>query len=243
MIAYLLNKIMDWALDKNGRGVYEGEDSKKWAYTIRGVDGSDYLSRLLLPRIRIPFTSISFRPMLHHFHRPDDDRSTHDHPWNWGASVVLCGAYDEDRLAGDPRRDRYMTPIGQCQLCAGWRGECQGHDADFDSKTVRFFNFLTSKDYHKVTRLHGDTWTLFVAGSKKPDDAWGFLDEDGRHIDHETFLAERRREYLESQRVADDIFPKKIGTANIETSPATITSSEYGIDWDKFFDQDDRESK
>lgn len=199
LLGKILGRVMDWALEKNGLGSYEGEDDPRWAYTIRGVDGSDYLSRLLLPRVRVPFTSISFRPMIHRFHRPDDDRELHNHPWTRAFSVVLSGAYDEERLSGDPRRDRYMNPAGQCNLCGGWRGECEGHDADVDVKTVGRFNVLSGDDYHRVTRLRGDVFTLFVAGPKKPGDEWGFLDEEGRHVPHEIFLAERKRVYLESQ--------------------------------------------
>lgn len=195
LVSHMLGKVMDWALDKNGRGSYGGGDDSRWAYTIRSPDGSDYLSRLLLPRVRIPFTSFSFRPMLHQFHRPDDDREMHNHPWAWSASVILAGSYDEVRLAGDPRPDRYMTAEGWCQMCGGWRGACAGHEPDVDEKHVRFFNVIRGDDYHRVSRLRGDVWTLFIGGTKKPDDAWGFLSASGTHIDHETFLAARREAY------------------------------------------------
>lgn len=189
MLARLLTRVMDWALAKNGGGIYEGEDSPKWAYTIRAPDGSAYLSRLLLPRVRLPFGLGDFRPMLHHFHRPDEDREKHNHPWKRAFSLVLCGAYDEERLAGDPNPHRYMSEMGQCNFCAAWRGECPGHAADVDEKKVRWFNFLRDTDYHRVTRLHGDVWTLFVSGPRTQD--WGFLTEDGVHVPWKEFLAHR----------------------------------------------------
>lgn len=191
MIARLLSKVMDWALARNGGGDYEGETSNKWAYTIRAPDGSPYLSRLLLPRVRIPGTQVEFRPMLHHFHRPDDDGELHSHPWSWAASLVLAGGYEEERLVGDPRLDRFMTSVGQCAMCARWRGECPGHPAERDVKQVRFWNYLTKDDYHRVTRLRGSTWTLFVSGPRTPDNAWGFLTEDGVHVPWQDFLEDR----------------------------------------------------
>lgn len=189
MLARLLSRVMDWAIARNGGGAYEGEDSKKWAYTIRAPDGSPYLSRILLPRVTIPLVG-QFRPMLHHFHQADDD-TLHSHPWSWAVSFILAGAYDEERLTGDSDVDRYMTAEGWCQLCGKWRGTCTGHAPEVDHKLVRWFNKLTGADYHRVTKLRGDVWTLFVAGERKPDDAWGFLDERGKHVPWQEFLAER----------------------------------------------------
>lgn len=194
MLNRLLDRIMKWALAKNGGGKYEGEDSDQWAYTIQAPDGSPYLSRILLPRVTIPFVG-EFRPMLHHFHQPDGDRDLHNHPWNWAVSLILSGSYEEERLAGDPDRWRYMTQQGICALCMKWRGACEGHPAEVDHQVVRFFNRLTGADYHRVTRLRGDVWTLFVAGSRKPDDEWGFLDEQGRHVPWREFLAARQAQF------------------------------------------------
>ena len=128
-------------------------------------------------------------------------------PWLRAFSIVLTGAYDEERLVGSPDRWRYMSPEGQCALCGRWRGECRGHAKDTDMKKVRWFNVLTGDDYHQVDKLHGDVWTLFVAGEKKPDDAWGFLDEDGNHIDHREFIAARAADVVASSRQPDDEMP------------------------------------
>jgi hypothetical protein len=35
-----------------------------------------------------------FAIKLHHFHRSDEDREVHDHPWPF-ISLILCGGYDE----------------------------------------------------------------------------------------------------------------------------------------------------
>src|ERR1700692_2623605 len=93
MISRLLNRFATWALSKNKPGSYAGEDDKRWAYQIE-TDGSPYLTRIMFPRI------FGVRVYLHHFHRPDNDRHLHNHPWKWTKSFVLCGSYTEERLAG-----------------------------------------------------------------------------------------------------------------------------------------------
>ncbi len=187
LVAFGLKKLMTWALAKNAPGGYFGEDDARWAYTITGPDGSPYLSRILLPRVTL--LGRSFRPMLHYFHRPDADRDAHNHPWHRAASLVLTGSYDEERLAGDPRPDRYMQ-AGQCAKCGGWRGECPGHEPDVECKRVRWFNVLDGDDYHRVTRLHGDVFTLFVAGEQKDGKSWGFM-VDGQHVDSAEYFKTR----------------------------------------------------
>lgn len=55
---------------------------------IGGVEDV-YLKRwFIIPRNRF------FNIYLHEFHRPDDDRALHDHPW-WSVSIVLDGAMGE----------------------------------------------------------------------------------------------------------------------------------------------------
>jgi hypothetical protein len=62
MITKLLNAFMDYALSRpvNQGKSYEGEDSPGWAYTIKDEKGDPYLSRVLLPRMRLPLIG-SFR--------------------------------------------------------------------------------------------------------------------------------------------------------------------------------------
>jgi hypothetical protein len=144
MLAKLLSKIEKWALSKNKPGTYRGEDDRRWAYTI-DVQGDKYLTRIMLPRI------LGWRAMLHHFHRPDQDRWLHDHPWRTSYSVILAGSYDEERLVG-----KSVNGIVQTIL-----------------RHVRLFNKITDQDFHKVTKLHGDVWTLFITGERVQD--WGFL--------------------------------------------------------------------
>lgn len=155
MLSRLLDKVARWALSKNPSGGYSGEDDKRWAYVIE-TDGSPYLTRVLLPKI------FGLRPMLHHFHRPDSDRNLHNHPWAWAFSLILSGSYNEERLVDS-------------DVCEETRSVGR----------VRWWNKLTSKDYHAVTQLHGDVWTLFITGKHVQD--WGFM-VDGRHVPWRQYL-------------------------------------------------------
>jgi hypothetical protein len=68
------------------------QNKHAWTYTIFGFDGSPYLTRTLLPRVR------GRRLMLHRIHRPDSDRWLHNHPWKTAAFLILGGGYTEERL-------------------------------------------------------------------------------------------------------------------------------------------------
>lgn len=94
---------------------------------------------------------------LHNFHRADADRYLHSHPWRWTRSIVLAGSYVEERVA----------------------------DGKVIERTVRWFNKIDEHDYHRVLRLHGDVWTLFITGPRIQD--WGFLTERG-HVSWREYL-------------------------------------------------------
>jgi len=164
MLTHFLRKIEAWALSRNAPGGYAGEDDPRWAYTIE-TDGDKYLVRILLPKI------FGIRVMLHHILRPDADRFLHNHPWAWAKSLVLSGSYDEERL----------------DLESWAQASRFSHDSNYhDHKQVRWFNSLTALDYHKITRLRGDVWTLFITGPTVQD--WGFLVK-GDHVPWRTYLA------------------------------------------------------
>ncbi len=117
--------------------------------------GDKYLTRVFLA----PKIAGLVRPMLHNFHRPDSDRYLHNHPWRWAFSIVLSGSYDEERLVDDSGETKH--------------------------RRVRWFNVLRADDYHRVTKLHGDVWTLFVTGPRVQD--WGFL-VDGERVPWTEYL-------------------------------------------------------
>jgi hypothetical protein len=128
-------------------------------------DGEPYLSRYYLserptmPDGSDPFDSngnlrlgaISNRKglgrFIHHFHRGDNARELHNHPWRWSVSLILAGGYVEERRHGDVVKTR--------RLRAG------------------SFNFIWGSTFHRVD-ITGDTWTLFLIGPKNDD--WGFWD-------------------------------------------------------------------
>lgn len=162
MIGALLNRFAKWALSKNAPGGYDGEDDKRWAYTIE-TDGDPYLTRILLSRLLPIKRFLGIGVYLHHFHRPDIDQHLHSHPWKWAASLVLNGSYTEERLEG---------VLGTVTLT--------------EDRHVTRFNFLRDTDYHSVKELHGDVWTLFITGPRHGDD-WGFLVDDN-HVLWTTYL-------------------------------------------------------
>lgn len=129
-----------------------------WRYTIEDyATGTPYLTRVLFPWIPI----LGCRPMLHKFHRPDGDRALHNHPWKWSLSVVLAGEYMEDRVLPDESQ-MYGAP---------W----------YEARLVRWFNYLRDTDFHRITELRGNVYTLFVTGPRTQD--WGFLSEDATSLD------------------------------------------------------------
>lgn len=104
-------------------------------------------------------------PMLHHIHRADNEREAHNHPALWCFSIVLCGEYDEERTDAAGRVTK---------------------------RRVRWFNFLRSSDFHRITELHGDVWTFFVMGP--PVQEWGFL-VNGVLEPAKQYIARKKAEY------------------------------------------------
>lgn len=65
--------------------------SVKWGQVL-GDLRCPYMTRWVLD---IGFGSLR----VHHFHRSDDDRHLHDHPW-WFLSLILRGGYEEITESG-----------------------------------------------------------------------------------------------------------------------------------------------
>lgn len=80
------------------------ENSHAFTYTIRGFDGSAYLSRTLLPRV------LGVRPLIHHIWRDDADPHFHNHPWQWAKFLIVSGGYLEAREEGERVRLTMMRP-------------------------------------------------------------------------------------------------------------------------------------
>jgi hypothetical protein len=89
------------------------------------------------------------RVCLHRLRNSDPTNELHSHPWTWSWSLILVGGYDEQRIIG--------PGIVTRALRAG------------------DVNWLDQADLHRIDRLEGETWTLFVSGPRT-DDNWGFWD-------------------------------------------------------------------
>lgn len=112
---------------------------------VIGPDDDPYLKRwFIIPRNRW------FNIYLHHFHRSDDDRALHDHPWR-NLSILLSGSYLEHLQNGDVKLRKPWRPW------AFWRLPRRGP------------TFA-----HRVELIDGQkVWTLFLTGRKVR--TWGFL--------------------------------------------------------------------
>lgn len=122
----------------------QGDNGIRGYVIVDQTTGDPYMTRILFPRV------FGFRPMLHHIHRPDYDRDLHDHPWAWCVSLILRGSYDEERPADCHHADCMRTV----------------------ERRVRWTNYITRGTWHRITELHGNVWTLFIAGPRVQK--WGF---------------------------------------------------------------------
>lgn len=93
---------------------------------------------------------------LHRIWTHDADPAPHNHPWSWAVAIVLSGGYREYRPHGP--------------LWAGPRDQ-QGLPM---ARHLRFgsCNVIRADDYHRITSVLPDTWTLFITGPKT--NGWGF---------------------------------------------------------------------
>lgn len=145
-------------------------------WTIRGNDGSPYLSRHSLVRRSWlpkcwPFTSLP-SVYLHYFHRGDEDPQLHNHPWPYSVSLILTGGYHEER-----------------------RVEGKIHSFIYRPGNI---NIIRRDDYHRVELLDParGAWTLFLAGfgGRVPDDSWEFWDrQTGVYTPWQEFVKQRPR--------------------------------------------------
>lgn len=160
----------------NPRVIYGGSGTDKYLsrYYLFGrphmADGSDPFDAHGDPKDGIQWSKLPFGIYLHRFHRSDEDRELHNHPWRWAVSLILSGGYVEERKANMPK---------------GW-------PLVFQRTRKRVFvpgdiNRITSNDFHRVELLDScqvhaadgscevgfeHTWTLFVVGPKFQ--GWGF---------------------------------------------------------------------
>jgi hypothetical protein len=162
---------------------------------IRGLDGSAYLSRYYLTdRPTMPDGSEPFdehgdpRPgvqwvttsgvYLHRFHRGDDDRELHCHPFRWSVSTILVGGYREERR------------LVERDLFGG-----DAHCYEIVERVLRpgDVNLIAADDYHRVDLLDGEAWTIFAVGPRVA--SWSFWDRrTGAVTEWREFLERKRAE-------------------------------------------------
>lgn len=141
-------------------------------FTIPTPDGrSKYLTRFRLWGA-LPGEGGAMRnAYLHLFHRTDEDRELHNHPWNWSYSLILAGGYTEEKLIKGKVVTRKRRPFRPWNPLS-W---------------FTCVNVLGPKDYHRISALHGrESWSLFIAGEKNAD--WGFLVDGMGYVSHENFI-------------------------------------------------------
>lgn len=141
---------------------------------IIGGDQQPYLSRFQL----LNFGRARGRLWLHRFHRGDEDRELHNHPFAWSGSLVLSGGYEEERLS-------HIV-----------RASSPGEADDLTCSVTRHFyepgsvNIIYADTFHRVHLPRGEAWTIFVSGPILRK--WGFLDlSTGVYKDSRTFLTEK----------------------------------------------------
>jgi hypothetical protein len=92
-----------------------------------------------------------WRLYLHFFHRSDEDRDLHTHPWWWAIALQLAGGYREERLVGGQIVTRVHAP---------------------GSVVV-----LRSETAHRVDLLDArGSWSVILVGPRIA--SWGFVDRD-----------------------------------------------------------------
>ena len=130
-------------------------------------DGSSPYDLYGEPKRWAVFPDYGFGLYLHKFHRGDNDRALHGHPWQWALSFVIAGGYLEERRIGRRVVARGVPPLS--------------------------FNWISHDDFHRVDLVEDDAWTLFLVGPRVS--SWSFWDrETGQETPWREFLATKQRE-------------------------------------------------
>ncbi|WKT59126.1 hypothetical protein Q2E61_09315 [Microbulbifer thermotolerans] len=117
-----------------------------------------YLERYYLGRL----FGVTF--YLHRFVSSDSERHLHNHPWEWGGSVILTGSYIEERAVD-------LCPTAGPAGCAT------------EMVRRRWFNRVDGNTIHRIHDAEPGTWTLFFHGPRAEvcghPKGWGFLRQIG----------------------------------------------------------------
>jgi hypothetical protein len=141
---------------------------------IVGGDGAPYLSRFQV----LDFGRHRGRLWLHQFHRGDEDRELHNHPFAWSGSLVLAGGYEEERLSHT------------LSIRVGDAHEVLHRFVERRSYKPGSINIIYADTFHRVHLPYGEAWTLFASGPILRK--WGFLNlTTNIYKDSKTFLTEK----------------------------------------------------
>jgi hypothetical protein len=109
-------------------------------FVIGGHDNPYLLRWFVIPRNALA------NVYLHNFHRSDDDRARHTHPWLFNISFLLKGRYRE------------------------WFGDGPNDFRDLQAGAIKF---RWGAAPHRIELTDGPVWTLFITGPRVRQ--WGFL--------------------------------------------------------------------
>ncbi|HYE79199.1 MAG TPA: hypothetical protein VEI97_14545 [bacterium] len=129
---------------------------------IHQVQGTPYLERYHVA------SAGQVNVYLHRFVGDDAPGVLHDHPWPLALSLILWGAYREERLEQIHHAVTRWRVLGPGRL-----------------------NLIRGNDHHRVELVSPEVWTLFVTLGKTK--GWGFLTGFGGatiHTPWRTFLGE-----------------------------------------------------
>ena len=121
---------------------------------IPTADGDPYLERYYVGAL------CGWTFHLHRFVGSGADTALHNHPWKHGASLILAGAYDEERVVD-------LCPQIDSGAATSWHRR-------------RWFNRVDANTFHRVCDPLPETWTLFAHGPRDmladgSVKGWGFL--------------------------------------------------------------------
>lgn len=160
------------------RIIYDGTGKSPYLsrYYLHGrptmPDGSEPFDAFGDPRPGAKWEK-TFGVYLHRFHRGDEDRELHNHPWEWSFSFILVGGYREERRV------------------KRWVWNAYEDAVEIHIKPPGAFNAIGKDDFHRVDLLDGECWTLFVTGPKV--DTWGFWERaTGEFLPWREFVNRKR---------------------------------------------------
>ena len=135
------------------------------------LDAGPYLERYYLGQL----FGVTF--YLHRFVSSDSERHIHNHPWKWGASLIVAGNYLEERCV---------------DICPS----IEGSGCLTSVARRRWFNRFDGNTFHRISDAKPGTWTLFFHGPRVKVGGglkgWGFLERQYIVGLHETTVFVRK---------------------------------------------------